>query len=84
MLEKQKKGQLESPHDSLPNTLYILSFLNQDKAAQTAHKRQYSFDTKAGRKPPVIVKNPLRGQWAGHADLLMGGAVLLVSPQVTA
>ena len=84
MLEKQKKGELESPYDSLANTLYILSFLNQDKAAQTACKRQYSFDTKARRRPPAIVKNPVTGQWAGHADLLTGGAVLLVSPQVTA
>ena len=83
MLKKQKKGELECPHDRLVKALYALSFLNQDEAGQTARERQYSFDTKACPRPLVMVKDPVTGQWAEPVDLLTGGAVLLVSPQVT-
>lgn len=73
MLQKQKKGELECPHDRLAKALYVLNFLNRDEAGQTACERQYSFDTKACPRPPVMVKDPVTGQWAGPLDLLTWG-----------
>lgn len=75
MLEKQKEEELGYPHDRLAKALYVLSFLNQDEIGQTACERQYSFDTKARLRPPVMVKDLLPGKWKGPLDLLTGGRV---------
>lgn len=48
-------------------------FLNLDETGQTACKRQYSFDTKAHPKPPVIIKDLLTGKWKDPLDLLTWG-----------
>lgn len=73
MLERSKKGELECPHDRSVTALYVLNFLNQDEAGQTACKRQYSFDTNAHPRPLVMVKDPVTGQCTGPLDLLTWG-----------
>lgn len=69
------------PHERLAKALYVLSFLNHDEMGQTACERQYSFDTKAHRKPPVMVKDLLIGEWKGPKDLVTQGGAMPVSPQ---
>lgn len=66
---KSKKRGSWSALNRLTKALYGLNFLNRDDTGQTACERQYSFDTKAHPRPPMMVKDLYTGEQKGPLDL---------------